>query len=280
MKKLTIVLCLAFCFIMSGCFNMFMPLNSRYNGDTPHLYTIAVNSLLGTWGYSVYPETEVDSRIEVLATDSYGRVLFNYANLIPLYDYEGESAYLICHYYDEKYVYFYDDSYLYSGLTRMLPAEGELGETEDKFEWLKQVNDWNKPLDLDKCVRKEIVREKQVIDDSIQSIRSFYLEIFGDNAIEFNIPTNSDSYLDIVTKGRVGFMPSYVTSDGNGKKLLVASGLNKVETSEEDEEVYFALMIFNSDWTYDSENYLIIEKEEMFEYLEELKLLKKSVGWQ
>jgi len=279
MKKLIIIVCLICCFIMNGCFNMFMPLNSKYKGDVPHLYTIAVNSLLWTWGYSVIPETETDPAIEILETDSFGRILFNYASLIPLSGCEGESAYLICHYYDDKYVYFYEDSYLYYGLKTTEPSEEEVNKAKDDLESLKQANDWNKPLDADKCVRKEIIREKPVIDASVQSIRSFYLEIVGDDAVEFNIPTDDDNYLDIVGKGRSGFMPSYITSDSNGKHLIVASGLRKTENPEEYGQSYFAVMVFNADWTYDNENYFIIETEEMFEYLDELKLFKKSVGW-
>jgi len=82
--------------------------------------------------------------------------------------------------------------------------------------------------------RKGNHKGKPIIDASVQSVRSFYLGIFCDNAIEFNVPTDGDSCLDIARKSKAGFMPSYVISDGNGRKLVVSSGLKKTETSKED----------------------------------------------
>lgn len=79
--------------------------------------------------------------IDVLETDTQGRVLFRYKTYNDITGANG-LAHVICQKSDSRYVYFYEDIGCYS-------TNSELG-----FEEWKEQNDWNKSLDIEKMSKR------------------------------------------------------------------------------------------------------------------------------
>lgn len=140
-----------------------------YGGEHPDLYTVAIHSVLWNNGYSYATERVTDSKIEELEKDKFGRTLFVY---FEKYYSGGEivfSTLLIQQYSTEKYVYYYEDKnyivkeqIIYSVLTPF---------SDEEINQLKELNDWNKELDLNICIEKEITHQKPSLSaDEYQTI--------------------------------------------------------------------------------------------------------------
>ena len=138
-----------------GIFFWFMMRPYKYEGEHPNLYTVAVNNVFGAWGYMSNGEAVYDPDIEVIEKDSYGRVLFFYderfsfgtALVIMQASDENEVSYYLDHCY---YPYMYSEDSPYDATYRDLFTEKEISD-------LKKLNDWNKPINGEKCTSSPIV---------------------------------------------------------------------------------------------------------------------------
>ncbi len=173
-KVLSLLLCgiilFACSFGLAGCiFNRENPY--PYRGEHKELYTTAIYSIPDTEGYMHHGEGAYSSDIYVWEQDDYGRTLFSYCE-----DYGNQIfALVIAQTYDENNVYFYpdinyaltfiDSEYLYEGV-----KDGHLkNKTEDFYlenkDRLKEINDWNQPIDKSKCVSYPIADHKIFVGD-------------------------------------------------------------------------------------------------------------------
>ena len=70
-KKISIVCLLVVALLFSGC-------RYEYRGEYLDLYTVAINSVLWTFGASPQTDFAGDPLIEIMEEDDFGRVLFRY----------------------------------------------------------------------------------------------------------------------------------------------------------------------------------------------------------
>ena len=77
-------------------------------------------------------------KVELLETDNYGRRMFCHEKWNP-----GIQILIVCQKTEEPLTYYYPD-YCY-----LVGPEDEVFTETDK-DWLKEVNDWNEPLDEEK----------------------------------------------------------------------------------------------------------------------------------
>jgi len=88
------------------------------------------------------------TRFDFLDTDDYGRKLFAFSNPEGV----GIAGVFITQKYDNKYVYYYDNV-SYFCTDRILEYSPE------QLDALKQANDWNKPLNEEKIIKREYVNK-------------------------------------------------------------------------------------------------------------------------
>lgn len=155
MKKLSalVLLLVLTLLILTGCY-------SGYSGEHTDLYTIAINSILWTLGHSFGADFYIDSEIEVLERDQYGRILFTYYERSYSGDNISFSSLVICQSSNEHYAFYYEDvNFIVKEQATDIPwPVNEF--TNEEIEQLKLANDWNKPLNLEKCIKKELTTEK------------------------------------------------------------------------------------------------------------------------
>lgn len=149
--------CTALLTVLTGCAACSY---KGYSGNYPDLYTVAINSLLWNKGHSDKIDRFCDSEINILEKDEIGRILYIYYEDY----YDGGtisfSSLIIAQYLADDYVYYYEDcNYL---IKEQEFYADELSEfSREEIEELKKANDWDKELDLSKCIKKQVVREKQ-----------------------------------------------------------------------------------------------------------------------
>lgn len=206
-----------------------------------------------SYAYPSGNAVEHDSRSEILETDEYGRVLFAYYNGFGVYSVGIRQK------HDEKYVYYYDNvSFLYTMKYREYTPE----QASD----LKEANDWNKPLDEEKMIKRAFLDQyslKKKIDplfdhEDLQRVFNASIEYKENESVIF--------YL--------------VDSSQTGQQLFNVWRREKVSTTNGYEYTHLNdyLMILNSDGTYDPENYLI-EFKDQSEISAKLAEIKEKNGW-
>ncbi len=177
MKRIVSLFMILFILIsMPGCFfhveNPF-----PYLGKYKELYTTAIYSIPDVKGYMKHGEGAYSSDIYIWEQDNYGRTLFAYCE-----DYSNMIfGLVVCQTYDESNVYFYPDvNYV---LTRMNfdsvyenKDDNHLRDRTEEFylenkEKLKEENDWNKPIDKNKCASYPITDHKVLGKDSLNSVQ-------------------------------------------------------------------------------------------------------------
>jgi len=128
--KRTIVSIILLVYLLSGCDAGYMG-NSAGISEHQSVIGIARTAVPHIGGLSM----RLDS-VELLETDAYGRKLYRY-NM-------GETwvgMILIEQKADDSYTYYYED------LCYVMYRRGERDATNDEIAWLKENNDWDKPLD-------------------------------------------------------------------------------------------------------------------------------------
>jgi len=265
MKNRLIALALAVvtCLALSGC-------RFKYKGDHPDLYTVAVYNVFGACGYLSNGEAAYPPVIEVIETDSYGRVLFYYNES---YNRPYGVAIVIMQRAEGGCVYYYTDICHTPYLGGADPYETEYGDlfTKAQVDALKQANDWNMPLNLDKCARSEIVERKNtegglgLKEKDFERVIKVYARSTGyrgdDNIYRISEFVNSDKY------GREIYLVSGVGRDVKGEGVSPSS-----------ESRYFNLaMIFNPDKSCPEEN--VLPLADTGTTFEELMVFKSRCGW-
>ena len=156
--------------LSSGCY-LFEPFDTSYTGDYPALYTQACKNL-ETDGFFDGEHWFAEAAVLPVETDDYGRTLFIYCDGNGYYSLSYDNyALMICQYYTEEKVYYYqDDNHILesprkeNGITLSEDSDFSIenplyGFKDEDIARLKELNDWNKPIDNTKCVYSEIFND-------------------------------------------------------------------------------------------------------------------------
>ena len=194
-----------------------------YSGNHIDLYSTAINSVLWLNGYSWEADFECDPQIKIIDEDYYGRTMFTYYEK----HYKGSnisfSALIICQDSNEKEVFYYEDiNYIIK--EQVIYSQNLEKFSEEEIEYLKLINDWNKEIDYDKCVRKEITKSK--------------LKIPNKKEIENQIINK----LEIVN-GEYSLFMDYLTANSDDSKYIVYGYIRK----SEQEGIYFIGLVEKDD---------------------------------
>ena len=133
----------------------------RYQGSRRDLYSTAIHSILWVHGYSnAGGEWGTDPMMTIIDTDQYGRVLFRYTEDANLKGEKPFSSLVIMQSSTEDFVYFYENVNYIVKEKENIYDHYEADFFDDEIEKLKEINDWNKPIDLDKCVKRTALRRR------------------------------------------------------------------------------------------------------------------------
>lgn len=184
--------------------------------------------------------------VEVFDTDIYGRKLYSFNNSRYSFDWEGQKKtwmFLICQKITSSYVYYYPgEKFLLNRGDRMMLSSQEI-------QWFKEANDWNKPINIKKCVSKEI-GENLYSNDS-QKRRQDIIKNLLPNESSTNI-----SYC------------RYCDTDKNGQELYAVKMKNKP---------YNYAFIFKNKFS--NSKYSITKINSSY-YQDEITAFKKANNWQ
>lgn len=186
--------------------------------------------------------------------DSYGRILF----AVDIY---GRKAIGVCQKYDELYVYYYDN-------IGYLCIEGDSQLSEIQVEKLKNINDWEKELNNEKMIKREIHSSGLLPAINRSNIKNQELaKDIGEKNILKKFPNNYKLIVDFCDQSKTGqeiFMIWIYGEDEKG---------NEIKSTNR-----YYLMLLNKDGTYDPEKYLV-ELPNLIESNEPLAKIKEANNW-
>ena len=235
--------------------SMYIPPGRRlYQGENPELYSIAINSVLGATGSAFDSSPRNLAKTIIIDEDSYGRKMFFYSERKMISTYSLHISQTS----DDEYVWFYPD-YNFISTSEGNPYTKSTEEIRSFFlaediEKLKEKNDWNMKINLDKCVKVEIVREKAQGSLEKAQILPLFQKVLGHSSPSI-IYFITDDY------GRSMYLGSgrFLSNDGPGFDKRI-------------------VMLFNPDGSYD-ENKSYFELTDLFNYQKELKQFKELNNW-
>ncbi|MBE6548604.1 MAG: hypothetical protein E7667_07015 [Ruminococcaceae bacterium] len=239
MKKFMAIIFMAFSLILVGC-------EYKYSGDYPQLYTVAINSLLWNHGLSTATDRFIDPTIDIIQKDQYGRILFQYTekSFTPSVAF---SSLIIMQYSTQEDVYYYEDvNFISKEKVSHSHVQVEFDLTE--IESLKEINDWNKDLNLDKCISKEISRTKakpQIDENTLK-------EMFEENGYY-----NDSTFL--------------LSTDDYGR-FICYSCVSTINNGVLEDQ--YLVILFQNDLTY-----AVFSPKSFYNYQEELKEFKAKNNW-
>lgn len=192
-----------------------------YSGDRRDLYTEAVNSVLWNNGHSFSADRYADAQIEIIEEDSYGRTLFTYYEKYYAGASISFSALLVSQASTKDEVFYYEDiNYIVKEqVIYEVPKEFEDAEIEK----LKEANDWNEEINLDKCIKKKITNLKPSVP--------FEEEIKNKVIDEFHLAdTDYSLFID------------FLTNDSADSNFIVYGYVDRYD----EDEMYFISLIESS----------------------------------
>ena len=245
MKRIILMILLIFTTILTSCGY------SGYSGNRSDLYSVASNSVLWLNGYSWGADYECDPQIEIIEEDVFGRTMFIYYEKY----YKGSdisfSALIICQDSNEKEVFFYEDiNYIVK--EQIIYTQNTEIFTDDEIANLKLINDWDKEINYDKCVRKDIAKAKQKLS-SEKEIQNLIIDEFT------------------LVNGEYSLFMDYLTSNIDDSKYIVYGYISKTEQ----EGISFIGLVENSD----DIKLNILVPSNVFDYKTEFIEFKKLNNW-
>lgn len=235
----------------------------EYTGENPELYTVAINNFLGSAGYGSNGEIPIQSKIGIIETDAYGRVLFYY--------HEGTiiagCGYGILQKSQDGYAYFYEDDCVIPAANNWNYREilHEEWFTQDEIGEFKARNDWNQPLNDSKCTREQIVKKKpksklKVREADFDKVAKAYFEDKGITYSQRSVHS-SDAF--------------FIADDYGREMYVLHCYIRDVTASKLD---YDLVIIFNPDGSCDTSK-AVTEISDFLNYRELLKKFKQLNGW-
>jgi hypothetical protein len=224
-----------------------------YSGDNSELYTVAVNSVLWTNGYSWSADFKCDPQIEIVDEDDYGRIMFRYYEKY----YKGAgisfSALIIFQASKEKEVFYYEDvNYIVK--KQDIYSQNLEEFNDEEIEYLKSINDWNQEINYDKCVKKEITKTKANIPHE-KEIEKQIIDEFG------------------LLNGQYTLFMDFLTSNSDNSKFIVYGYIYK----NENEGVCFIGLVENESGSFEKLNTLV--PLNAYEYKTEFMEFKATNNW-
>lgn len=218
-------------FLLTSC--------TTYNKQNIEINALITESIYSAFGYNGYARDGV----QIIEKDIKGRILYTFYGTNPATFY-GLAHTFVCQYidYQDNYVYYYpiDNFFIH-----------EISETSENIEVidLKEKNDWNKNLDLSKCVKKKINRYKEKINTK-----------FVEDIVEDFYYDDRDHYYKIWL----------CDTDKNGKELY------SIKLAYSEEEYYIFALIINSE---NLNEYEIIQIKNI-NYLDQVEDFKEKNNWE
>lgn len=258
-KMLVLIVCfllLASC--LAGCSSL---LAVKENQD---LYTVAIRNFLGSYGSSSNGEIPHSSKIGIIETDSQGRVLFYYHEGVL----DRGCGYGILQKKQDDYVYYYEYDCVIHAVDDW-HGQGEITHaewfSEEELAAFKTLNDWDLPIDEDKCTKAAIVdlKPEPELDLDDEDFNAVLKEFLTEQGIVFS-ESNLRAY------------ETFFLSDDYGREMyLVQSNVHVVNT---DPECKHVVMIFNPDGTCSGTDAVLVI-EDLMDYKEALKEFQQRNGW-
>jgi len=232
--------------LMTGC-RKYPSYDTSFMGGYSDLCSMAVNSLIGTKGY-MGGEVPMPANIKIIEEDDYGRKLFIY--------YEGnEYSLLISQKSDEEYVYFYPDYNFIITLNSVsdigLQITDETIFAPEEIEKLKEYNDWDKKIDMEKCIKVEIVDEKGKGPIEFEVVEPIYYELLGDDSYDAKYRT------------------IFLATDDYGRSIYEFYGTGG----------YGMIALIRPDGTYDEAKGVMKLMRDEYNYQDKLKRFKELNDW-
>ena len=228
---------------------------SRIKIERPDLYTVAMHSLLWTNGFSQQSDYSTSPEIRVLETDSYGRIMFSYSESRFSGGEIAFTAVLICQKTTDQTVWFYPD-YNFITIKKDPYGAGTSELSENQLSQLKESNDWEKKLNLESCVQKEVRDFKESVPLEKGKSNAFFQELL------------SRKY------GEIGNCSiKYMTADDYGRTICY--GWADLRSTHKKQ--YFAILL-NSDLTVDLETGFY-NPTDFYSYQDELHDFKTQNHW-
>ncbi len=247
----------------SGCIMI-----REYKGPNPELCSVAWANLVGIMGYWSDGELTGDPTLEILQTDSYGRVLFSYSEehfykekkgvyLLVMQSCDGSTA---SYYPEDCYYHVFadvvDDKCIYD--TEVIEA-------------LKLLNDWEKPIDASKCESTEIVTRKP--EGKIDNAENdSYLEEIVERYYERDGRYVNPRNISFVSLSR------FVMKDDYGREMYIV--YTNFEEYGNKVEIYYSykfLMVFTPDGNCHEESVTLMNDPNNAQ--NDVKRIKEMCGW-
>ncbi len=249
MKKFLTVTILIISLLLVSCVN---PINKSenvysYSGERKELYTVAISSLLWNKGVSSQADRVCDPDIKIIDEDGYGRILFEYTERSFTSD-VAFSSMIIMQHSTESHVYYYEDINFISK-EKVSHSNVKVEFDVTAVEYLKEANDWNKELNLEKCTVKDISNTKKQISIEKSKLKDIFSTYDGYYSNSILLLTKDDY-------GRAICYGWYTTLENN--------------TTQN----HYIVILFQEDLSYS-----IFAPNSMYDYQEEFKEFKKANHW-
>ena len=148
-------------------------------------------------------------------------------------------------------VFFYEDiNYIVK--EQILYTQNTENFTADEIAYLKLINDWYKEINYDKCVRKDIAKEKHKLPNE-KEIQNLIINEFT------------------LVNGEYSLFMDYLTSNIDDSKYIVYGYIRKTEN----EGIYFIGLVENSD----DIKLNILVPSNVYDYKDEFIEFKKLNNW-
>ena len=179
----------------------------------------------------------------------YGRIMFTYYEKYYVGADISFSSLIICQQSNEKDVFYYEDiNYIIKEQT--LYEQNLNGFDDEEIDQLKAVNDWNKEINLERCIKKEITKYKPIIP--------YEKEVKSKILTEFNLKDKEYS-----------LFVNFLTSDSDKANFII---YGFVRMNNED-GIYFIGLVESNNELVEKINFLI--PLNVFDYKTELLEFKK-----
>ena len=123
---------------------------------------------------------------------------------------------------------------------------------DEEIEYLKLINDWNKEINYDKCIRKDITKTKQKISNE-KEIQDIIIDDFG------------------LVEGEYSLFMDYLTANIDESKYVMYGCIRK----REKEGIYFVGLVENDD----AVKLNIVVLSNVYDYKTEFVQFKKLNNW-
>ena len=194
------------------------------------------------------------SRTALIERDEYGRWLIS---VRMGNDFELDAL-CIVQWADAEYIYYYDNvNYFYIDYFKEYKTY--------QVEMLKEANDWGKPLDETKMVRRKI-------NDKTSLMPAMHYKNINNAENSKKIFEDNVTLLD-------GYKYRIIICDwdAKGKEIFLASTFTVEDTKRIWNKHY--LMVINADGTYDPENFMV-EFDDLYKSNQPLAEVKEMNDWQ